>query len=442
MNIFSVFQFFKTNYFNILLALLPVSFIAGNMIININIIVLILSSLIIYNKEIFKVNFYILDKVLILFFLLVIVTGIFNDFKLYKFHNEFYSNRELASTIKSILFLKYLLLYLIIRFLIENKNIQLNLFFIVCLFSSIFVCIDILIQFIFGKDLFGFEIEYPGRRLGGPFKDELIAGGYIQRFSIFSFFVLPLFFSNHSKNLSKFVIPVLFSIFVLGIILAGNRMPMLLFLFAISLICIFQKQTRKFFIPFLVIFTIIFSVLYKSNEQIRYHFLSFYERIIQISESISNNEFDKEYTPQYLREFATFYDTWLMNKYLGGGIKNFRYYCHVRPNLQKDSKFICNMHPHNYYLEILTETGIVGFAIISLVFLIVLYKTFVKKYFLFSPLNHNNLIIPFIFLFIVEIFPIKSTGSFFTTGNATYLFLILGILIGLTRKNNSIENKS
>ena len=140
MNIFSVFQFFKTNYFNILLALLPVSFIAGNMIININIIVLILSSLIIYNKEIFKVNFYILDKVLILFFLLVIVTGIFNDFKLYKFHNEFYSNRELASTIKSILFLKYLLLYLIIRFLIENKNIQLNLFFIVCLFSSIFVC--------------------------------------------------------------------------------------------------------------------------------------------------------------------------------------------------------------------------------------------------------------------------------------------------------------
>ena len=82
MNIFSVFQFIKTNYFNILLALLPVSFIAGNMIININIIVLILSSLIIYNKEIFKVNFYILDKVLILFFLLVIVTGIFNDFKL------------------------------------------------------------------------------------------------------------------------------------------------------------------------------------------------------------------------------------------------------------------------------------------------------------------------------------------------------------------------
>ena len=122
-----------------------------------------------------------------------------------------------------------------------------------------------------------------------------------------------------------------------------------------------------------------------------------------------------------------------------GGIKNFRYYCHVRLTYKK-AKWICNI-PSKYYLEILTETCIVGFTIICLVFLIVLYRTFVKKYFLFSPLNHNNLVIPFIFLFIVEIFPIKSTGSFFTTGNATYLFLILGILIGLTRKNNSIENK-
>ena len=98
------------------------------------------------------------------------------------------------------------------------------------------------------------------------------------------------------------------------------------------------------------------------------------------------------------------------------------------------------MHPHNYYLEILTETGIAGFTIISLAFLIIIYITFVKKYFLLSPLNNNNLIIPFIFLFIAEVFPIKSTGSFFTTGNATYLFLILGILVGLARKNNLIEN--
>ena len=112
----------------------------------------------------------------------------------------------------------------------------------------------------------------------------------------------------------------------------------------------------------------------------------------------------------------------------------------MRKNIEKNSTFICNMHPHNYYLEILTETGIIGLVIITSFFLGVLYISFFKKYFTRSLLNNNNHIIPFIFLFIVEIFPLKSTGSFFTTGNTTYFFLILAILIGLTRKDNSIEN--
>jgi hypothetical protein len=71
----------------------------------------------------------------------------------------------------------------------------------------------------------------------------------------------------------------------------------------------------------------------------------------------------------------------------------------------------------------------------------ILYKTFYKKYFIKSALNDNMIIIPFIFLFIAEIFPIKSTGSFFTTGNATYLFIIMALLIGISEKYNSIDKK-
>ena len=195
MYLFSNYQITKSNYFSLLISLLPISFIAGNMIININVILLILSCLIIYSKEIFKIHFHILDKLIISFFLLIIFSGIYNDFKLFKFHQEFYSTRELDSTVKSILFLKYLFLYFVTRFLIEKKYVNLSLFFIICFVCSIFVCFDIFIQFIFGKDIFGYEMIKG--RLGGPFGDELIAGGYIQRFSIFSFFLLPLFFSQY-----------------------------------------------------------------------------------------------------------------------------------------------------------------------------------------------------------------------------------------------------
>jgi O-antigen ligase len=100
------------------------------------------------------------------------------------------------------------------------------------------------------------------------------------------------------------------------------------------------------------------------------------------------------------------------------------------------------MHPHNYYLEVLTETGIFGFVILIGIFFLTLYISFYKKYFSQSLLKDNMLIIPFIFLFIAEIFPLKSTGSFFTTGNTTYLIIIMGILIGLARKDNSIEKKN
>ena len=82
MYLFSNSQITKSNYFILLISLLPISFIAGNMIINFNVILLILSCLVIYNKEIYKINFHILDKLIILFFLLIIFSGMYNDFKL------------------------------------------------------------------------------------------------------------------------------------------------------------------------------------------------------------------------------------------------------------------------------------------------------------------------------------------------------------------------
>ena len=56
-----------------------------------------------------------------------------------------------------------------------------------------------------------------------------------------------------------------------------------------------------------------------------------------------------------------------MNKYVGGGIKILDIIV-IKDQILKENfslssnyKMVCNMHPHNYYLEILTETGVVVF---------------------------------------------------------------------------------
>jgi len=76
---------------------------------------------------------------------------------------------------------------------------------------------------------------------------------------------------------------------------------------------------------------------------------------------------------------------------------------------------------------------LIGFFLILTLFSIVLFKSFFGQQLTRSSSSYDKIIVPFMFLFLVEIFPIKSTGSFFTTGNATYLFLIMSITVALSQ---------
>ena len=428
----------KTNfYFNLLIALIPLSFILGNLAINLNLILIIIFSLFRFKKELFKIKFLLLDKIFFLFFFLIIITGIYND--IYFIIKDAYPE-DYQTTKKSFLYLRYFLFYFSIRFLIEQKIINLKYFFISCLFFSLFVSFDIIFQLIVGKDIFGYTI-INSRKLSGPFGDELIAGGYLLRFSIFSLFLLPLFYKKISDRFLYLIIPLLICTFIAGIILSGNRMPLIMYIFTLLLIIIFQKQTRKYLIVFIATSLIVFSLTYKFNLKVKNNFDNFYFQINKMIELINKKDFQNEKAPDHLKEFVSFYDTWKMNKYLGGGIKNFWYYCAVEQTLRKNSLTVCNTHPHNYYLEIMTETGLIGLTIFLIILIQILSITFYKKYFTNSSLQNNNVIVPFIFLFLCEIFPLKSSGSIFTTNNSTYLFFLIAILIGICNREKLIENK-
>ena len=65
------------------------------------------------------------------------------------------------------------------------------------------------------------------------------------------------------------------------------------------------------------------------------------------------------------------------NKIFGSGIKSFREKC--KKFLIEQKRGVCSNHPHNYYLEVLTDLGIVGIffaAAIALMFLVFLLKNY------------------------------------------------------------------
>ena len=109
------------NLLSLTLALFPASFIAGNLIINLNIIILILLSITIFKKEIFSIEITILDKLFLIFFFLIILTGIINDYEFIV--NELDWKGRYSTIEKSFSYLRYLILYFIIRFLVEKRKL-------------------------------------------------------------------------------------------------------------------------------------------------------------------------------------------------------------------------------------------------------------------------------------------------------------------------------
>ncbi len=431
---------FTNKFLNFLIILIPISFIAGNMIININVLLLIFSCLLIFRKKIFEIELYTLDKLLIIFFSLVLFTGIINNiyFQINGTFRDLDFIDQFSTIKKSLEYSRYIFLYFILRFLVEKDYFNFKWFFISCTLATMFVCIDIFFQFIFNKDIFGFEVV--GRHYSGPFGEEKIAGGYLQRFSLFALFVFPIFFSKF-KNF-KYINAILLLIFIAVILLSGNRMPFILFLLSLLLTGILINEVRKYFIPLIFASLVVFLLIYNLSGKVMNNFHNLYNQISNMTQFlVSDNRDVSKNQSQYLKDLSSFYGTWELNKFIGGGIKNFRYYCHVRADKYKDPNFTCNMHPHNYYLEILTETGIAGMIVVLLILINIFLLIFNKKYFFPTNIKRNYLIMPFVILFLIEIFPIKSTGSFFTTINTTYFFLIMSIIVGIIRKKNLLVNK-
>ena len=188
----------------------------------------------------------------------------------------------------------FLFFYLVLRFLLENNLINFKFIFISFSISCLFVSLDVILQFFSGKDIFGFEAS--GRRLPGPFGDELIAGSFIQRFFIFIPFSILIFYKI--KNQIHFNISLIFilTINIFGLILAGNRMPLILFMLLLLLMFFYVRDLKKILISaFLILAIGLFTILNFSNEG-RSHYIAFAQKSSQIIDYLTNKIIGNEIT--------------------------------------------------------------------------------------------------------------------------------------------------
>jgi len=238
--------------------------------------------------------------------------------------------------------------------------------------------------------------------------------------------------------------------------LSGNRMPLILFILGLFLVYFFNKKLKNIvLINSIILFIALGSILNlpalmtaeKSSDisfdnQMQKNFYSFrvnargfaigiFERMTTDKSTILLKE-KKQFANRaegeaYTRVTFTGIETWKLHKTFGNGIKSFREDC--KKIVIEQQRGECSNHPHNYYIEILTDLGIVGFVfVMAIASMFIVF--IVKNYRFLSGNNLANLFLlgATISLFL-EVFPIKTSGSIFTTNNTTYIILMSAIIL-------------
>ena len=450
---------------NFIFCFFPISFMLGAFFLNLNFLLFCCFGLYYLRSEIFKHKYNNIIKVIFSFFLVVFISTSISFIKVLYFDN--YYDWELDRFLKSILYFRYFLFILIIYFTIKFNILNFKYFFFTAALSSLILSLDLIFQYIFGFNTIGWESD--SIRNSGFFGTEYIAGGYIQRFSFFSIFFT--FFLFQKKKYFKYIsIFAIICILAGGIFSSGNRMPLILFSLGFFIILLFNFKVKKVILSAISVIFIFLSFMFWSDQGTRALYSAFFnhaQNIITITDSsvidlapnvkkCFNLDAELEKKCKFFRQklgsdsgvvwesfhrrlFLTAVDTWKFNKIIGNGIKSFRHDCHrlkkqfdtsIDENLFPGMKNrLCANHPHNYYLEILTETGIVGIIIIIILMLSIL-SILKKNYKFINEKSFGSIFFLAISVsLILETFPIRSSGSFFTTNNTTYLALILGIFL-------------
>ena len=388
------------------LSLIPLFFAIGPAVFDI--FILIFSLIFIFqfliNKERIFLN-YKLFLILIFIFIYMNIVSFFAQFQ------------EVAFA-RSISFLRYFIIIIAISNIVYRYSHYLKYTFLCAALLTIFIVLDIIYQFYFEYDIFNNKSqEY---RLSGPFGEELIAGQVLFLLSMPSLIFSFIFFKNKRVQILIFI----FMIFLLliGIFFSGQRTSMFNFIFSLFLFfIIFRKDIylkTSYFIGLIIL----------SITSIFIFFNDIFYRFIIITFKQLSNLFYTSYSAYY----ETGINVWLDNFWFGAGLKNYRFVCENKLYISKYSGQPCANHPHNSFIEILSELGIFG-----LIFFLVLFIYFIRI--IIIKIVSNNIIdvknfLPFFITIIPLMFPILPSGSFFTNTHSVPFWLYFAISLSIFYK--------
>ena len=383
------------------------------------------------NKKYFKP----IKKEIIFFlilYLIILINFAFSDFKEQSF-------------LSSVFYFRYFLLSLTIFYLLKKFE-NLHLSFVIITFGSfLFVIFDAYIQKIIGINLFGYEVvtNYGFIYLTGFFNEEKKLGSYLIR-------LLPLLLGLiYFTKLNKFKYFNLLLVILTGFVIFNSSERVALFLFFVFLFFFIITNKNKILISSILTFFLI--ILFTLSEGLKYKFLNVtlsqleileYDGVKKKPEEMKLRYFSKEHEDLVYTAWHLFKNS----KLIGGGVKTFYQQCEILKKsnkiIQKNSRnnlITCSTHPHNTYLQILSELGIFGFFLISYFFFyFLLLKS--KLFFKYKLMNKDYLSLYFITISLfISLFPFIPSGNIFNNWISLMIYFPLGFWIYFKNKIFSNE---
>ena len=144
-----------TLFTNLTFAFFPISFILGNFITNINLVLFCIFGIFHLRSKILTTKFDFTLKIIFFLFLVVFFSTSLSFIKSLYFEEYEYTN--LIRLIKSVLFFRFFVLLLIIYLLSELNIINFRYFFLSAAFATLLISIDIIYQYSFGFNIMGLE---------------------------------------------------------------------------------------------------------------------------------------------------------------------------------------------------------------------------------------------------------------------------------------------